>query len=72
MVSPFRAQAEALEAALLRAFAVDRIEEFGLRVGTVHAYQGSEADVVVASLGLAPGDAAGRRRFVADPHLSTC
>jgi hypothetical protein len=69
VVSPFRAQAEALEAALLRAFPADRIEEFGLRVGTVHAYQGSEADVVVASLGLAPGDAAGRRRFVADPHL---
>jgi hypothetical protein len=69
VVSPFRSQADAIEAALLAAFPVDRIEELGLRVGTVHAFQGSEADVVVASLGLAAGDPAARRRFVADPHL---
>ena len=69
VVSPFRPQAEALEAALLAAFTVDRIEALRLRVGTVHAFQGSEADVVVASLGLVPTDAAGRHRFVADPHL---
>jgi hypothetical protein len=69
VISPFRAQAEALEAALVAAYPVDRIEELGLRVGTVHAFQGSEADVVVVSLGLLPGDPAGRRRFVADPHL---
>jgi hypothetical protein len=69
VISPFRPQADAIEAALLAAFPVDRIEALRLRVGTVHAFQGSEADVVVASLGLASGDAAGRRRFVADPHL---
>ena len=69
VISPFRPQAEALEAALLTAFPVDRIEALRLRVGTVHAFQGSESEVVVASLGLVPGDAAGRRRFVADPHL---
>lgn len=69
VVSPFRPQAEALSAALIAAYPVERIEELRLRVGTVHAFQGSEADVVVASLGLVPGDAAGRRRFVADPHL---
>jgi len=51
------------------AYPVERIEELGLRVGTVHAFQGSEAEVVVVSLGLLPGDPAGRRRFVADPHL---
>ena len=69
VISPFRAQADALEAALVAAYPVERIEELGLRVGTVHAFQGSEAEVVVASLGLLPGDPAGRRRFVADPHL---
>jgi superfamily I DNA/RNA helicase len=69
VISPFRPQAEALEAALLAAFPADRIEELRLRVGTVHAFQGSEAEVVVASLGLVSGDGAGRRRFVADPHL---
>ncbi|GIM97768.1 DEAD/DEAH box helicase [Paractinoplanes toevensis] len=69
VISPFRPQAEALEAALMAAYPVERIEELGLRVGTVHAFQGSEADAVVVSLGLLPGDSAGRRRFVADPHL---
>jgi len=69
VVSPFRAQADALESALLAAYPVAEIERLGLRVGTVHAFQGSEAPVVVAALGLVPGDAPGRRRFVADPNL---
>jgi hypothetical protein len=69
VISPFRPHAEALESALMAAYPVERIEELGLRVGTVHAFQGSEADVVVVSLGLLPGDSAGRRRFVSDPHL---
>jgi hypothetical protein len=69
VITPFRAQADALESALVAAFPVERIEELGLRVGTVHAFQGSEADAVVVSLGLADGDAAGRRRFVTDPQL---
>jgi AAA domain len=69
VVTPFRGQADALESALLAAFPVAEIERLGLRVGTVHAFQGSEADTVVASLGLTPDDAAGRRRFAADPNL---
>jgi len=69
VISPFRAQAEALEEALVAAYPVERIEELGLRVGTVHAFQGSEAEVVVVSAALLPGDAAARRRFVTDPHL---
>ncbi|BCY07161.1 DEAD/DEAH box helicase [Actinoplanes sp. L3-i22] len=69
VISPFRAQAEALEAALLRAFPAERIEELHLRVGTVHAFQGSEAEVVVVSLALLDGDSPSRRRFVTDPQL---
>ncbi|MEV4281204.1 AAA domain-containing protein [Actinoplanes xinjiangensis] len=69
VITPFRAQADALESALVAAFPVERIEELGLRVGTVHSFQGSEADAVVVSLGLVDGDAAGRRRFVTDPPL---
>ncbi|GID33341.1 DEAD/DEAH box helicase [Paractinoplanes brasiliensis] len=69
VISPFRAQADALEAALVEAYPVERIEELGLRVGTVHAFQGSEAEVVIVSLGLAPGDPPARRRFAADPNL---
>ncbi|WP_436521014.1 DEAD/DEAH box helicase [Actinoplanes sp. HUAS TT8] len=69
VISPFRAQAEALEAALLRELTADRIEELRLRVGTVHAFQGSEADAVVVSLALLDGDSPSRRRFVTDPQL---
>jgi hypothetical protein len=69
VLTPFRAQAEALEAALLAAFPVEEIERLGLRCGTVHRFQGSEADVIIASLGLLDGDAPGRQRFVTDPKL---
>ena len=69
MVTPFRAQADALEAALVAAFPLDEIEALGLRVGTVHGFQGSEADVVICSLGVADGDPAGRHRFLAEPTL---
>ncbi|WP_200207438.1 AAA domain-containing protein [Micromonospora coerulea] len=69
VVSPFRAQADALEAALLAAYDVDEIERLRLRSGTVHAFQGSEADVVIASLGLVDADPPTRHRFVAEPNL---
>jgi hypothetical protein len=69
VITPFRAQADALEAALIGAFDLAEIERLGLRVGTVHAYQGSESEIVVASLGLVDGDTAARARFAADPHL---
>jgi hypothetical protein len=69
LVSPFRAQADALEAALLAGYDVTEIERLGLRTGTVHAFQGSEADVVIASLGLVDGDPPARHRFVAEPNL---
>ncbi|HKE72793.1 MAG TPA: AAA domain-containing protein, partial [Acidimicrobiales bacterium] len=69
VISPFREPADAAQQALLAAYEVDEIERLGLRVGTVHAFQGAEADHVVLALGLAPDDPPGRRRFVEDPHL---
>ncbi|MEV6814891.1 AAA domain-containing protein [Micromonospora sp. NPDC051296] len=69
VISPFRAQADAVEAALLSAYDVDEIERLGLRTGTVHAFQGSEADVVIASLGLVDDDPPSRHRFAAEPNL---
>jgi hypothetical protein len=69
VVSPFRAQADALESMLLKRFDVDGINRLGLRVGTVHAFQGAERDIIVLSLGLTAADADQRRRFVEDPHL---
>jgi len=69
VVTPFRAQADALEAAALAAFDIDDVEALDLRIGTAHAFQGNERDVVIASLGLGPGDGGASWRFVEDPHL---
>ncbi|GAA4721911.1 hypothetical protein [Phytohabitans rumicis] len=49
------------------AFSVEQIERVGLRAGTVHAFQGGEADAVVASLGLVDGDSPARSRFAGYP-----
>ncbi|CAM3124003.1 AAA domain-containing protein [Stackebrandtia soli] len=69
LITPFRAQADAIEAALLQTYTADLIARVGLRTGTVHAFQGSEAATVIAGLGVLDTDAVGRRRFVSDPHL---
>ncbi|MDA1360847.1 AAA domain-containing protein [Glycomyces luteolus] len=69
VISPFRAQAEAIESAILRRFDLETIRRHRMRAGTVHAFQGSEADSVVIALGVAEGDAAGRRRFAAGANL---
>jgi hypothetical protein len=69
VISPFREQAEALEQALMDEFSAAELQELRLRVGTVHAFQGGERDLVIASLGLAADDPPGRRRFVEQPNL---
>lgn len=70
VVTPFRAQADALEHAVLASFNADELERMDLRVGTVHAQQGNERDVMLASVGIGPDDTAAWR-FVEDPHLFT-
>lgn len=67
VVTPFRAQADALEEALLRDLTLDEITTGGVRVGTVHGVQGSEFDEVVISL--AADEKPGAWRFVNDRNL---
>jgi hypothetical protein len=67
VVTPFRAQADALEEALLGELTLDEITTGGVRVGTVHGVQGSEFDEVVISL--AADGKPGAWRFVNDPNL---
>lgn len=71
VITPFRAQADAIEAAVLRSFSTDHVEYLDLRVGTVHAFQGNERDIVIASLGIGPDEDRASWRFVEDPHLFT-
>ncbi|HEX3424812.1 MAG TPA: AAA domain-containing protein [Acidimicrobiales bacterium] len=69
VITPFRAQADALEAAILSAFSADDLEALDLRVGTVHAFQGNERDLMIASLGVGAGAPSNAWQFVADTHL---
>ncbi|MFV0258835.1 MAG: AAA domain-containing protein [Acidimicrobiales bacterium] len=58
VISPFRAQADAIEAAVLDRFSPADIEALGLRVGTVHAAQDHAHDLVLISLGVGSDDGA--------------
>lgn len=69
VVTPFRAQADALEAAVVERFDLETIDRLGLRVGTVHGFQGGERDIVIISLGLTEDHPPQRRTFAEDPHL---
>ena len=69
VVTPFRNQADALEAAVLAAFSVDELESLDLRVGTVHSFQGNERDVIYCSLGIGADDPSSPWAFVNDSHI---
>lgn len=71
VITPFRAQAEAIEAAILKRFALADLEAMDLRVGTAHGFQGIEREVVIWSMGAGAGAANGTWRFIEDPHLFT-
>ena len=69
VVTPFRAQADALDAAILERYDLDELDRLDLRSGTVHSLQGCERDHLVVSLALDAASAPGSRRFVDDPNL---
>ena len=69
VLSPFRQQADAIEAAIVERFSLEEIDELDLRVGTVHGFQGCERDLVIMSLALDPASSPNSRAFVAEPGL---
>ena len=69
VVTPFRAQADALERMLLESFPLEAIESMALRVGTVHAFQGNEREVIIASFGLGPDEPPASVHFLEDANL---
>ncbi len=68
-VSPFRAQADALEEAILAKYRLDEIEHYGLRVGTVHSFQGDERRLIILSWAVDESEGAGAWRFVNQKNL---
>ena len=69
LVSPFRAQADVLEAAVLERFKLADIDRLGLRVGTVHGFQGDERDLMIASWAVGPDEPEKAWQFVNQPNL---
>lgn len=69
LMSPFRAQADAIEEAVLETFHPEELEKGNVSIGTVHAFQGNERDVVILSLALGPDDLGRSLSFVEDAHL---
>ena len=69
LVSPFRAQADALESAILAKFTLADIDRLGLRVGTVHGFQGDERDVMIASWAVGPDESERAWQFINQPNL---
>ena len=64
LVTPFRAQADALEAAVLEKYTAQEIDQVGLRVGTVHGFQGDERDLMIISLAVGHDEPDQAWRFV--------
>src|SRR5207253_1717490 len=69
VVTPFRHQAEAIESAVLGSFSADDVESLDLRIGSVHAFQGNERDVVLGSVALDASASASAWRFIEDDQL---
>jgi hypothetical protein len=69
VVTPFRAQADALVAAAMASFSSEQLIAMDLRIGTAHEFQGNERSLIYVSLGI--GDDEGTRTwaFADDPHL---
>jgi DNA polymerase III delta prime subunit len=68
VISPHRPQVDALRTAIADAVGPDVWSTGRLRVATVHGFQGSECDSMVASFGIS-GDGGRGRRFLEDPNL---
>lgn len=59
VLSPFRAQAEHLQTAILRQFSNEQLSRHRILVGTPFAFQGEERDIMLLSFALHPDSPAG-------------
>lgn len=64
VLTPFRPQADAIEAAVLSAFDLAEIDALDLRVGTVHSFQGCQRDLIYISLAIDDDAPPGSRSFL--------
>ncbi len=69
VLSPFRAQVEALEIAIGEGVASEIRTEHHLRVDTPHGFQGHERDLMVLSMGVCSGTNSSSLRYVDRPDV---
>ena len=69
IVSPLRAQADAIASLVLTRFTSHQIERHELAVGTVHAFQGAERDHVFISLAVDDASPGGSFAFIENRNL---
>lgn len=69
VLTPFRPQADAIEAAVIAAFELSEIDALDLRVGTVHSFQGCQRDIVYISLAIDDDSPRGSRSFLSEATL---
>lgn len=69
LVSPFRKVVDALEERALDRWSLADLDRLGLQIGTVHGFQGSERDSIVAVLGLAAEPNASGLRWLQRPDV---
>ena len=69
VITPFPQQAAALVARIEVELGADRVNELGLRVGTVDEFQGGERDLMIVSTVVSPEAPAAAFEFINDPHV---
>ncbi len=69
VISPFRAQVDLINKALLRVFSTDVILKHKIDVGTAHTFQGDERDIMLLSWTFAPNSHSQSLIFAQKPNL---
>ena len=69
IVSPFREQADAIRDRLIEQLSADVLQRHAVVVGTAHALQGDEKDIVVFSTSIDPASHPASLRFLENPHV---
>ena len=69
IISPFRAQVEALEKAVSLVLSLDLIKRHKIEIGTAHTFQGDEKDIIMISWAIAPNSFFQSMTFLQKPNL---
>lgn len=69
IISPFRAQVEALKTAVSRVISEHMIRKHKIEIGTAHTFQGDERDVMLISWAFAPNSFPQSLTFLQKPNL---